>query len=114
MADLLAGSGASLDQLAQCITCPPITPDIRIACPYAEQQRWLDSVEAAARAAGAEMSFLDGVRADFPGGWFLMRKSVTAEQVTLRAEARSEERLRALLDQVAAALPESARESLRI
>ena len=114
MAELLAGSDSTLGQLAQSITCPPITPDIRIACPYAEQQRWLDAVEAAARAAGAEMSFLDGVRADFPDGWFLMRKSVTAEQITLRAEARSEARLRELIAQVAAALPKSAGESLKI
>ena len=42
-----------------------------------------------------------------------MRKSVTAEQITLRAEAKTEARLRALLDQVAAALPESARESIQ-
>ena len=114
MAELLADSGSTLGKLAGEIACPPITPDIRIACPYAEQQRWLDSVEAAARAAGAEISVLDGVRADFPDGWFLMRKSVTAEQITLRAEARSDARLRALLDQVAAALPECARESLKI
>ena len=113
MAELLARSNSTLGELAGEITCPPITPDIRIACPYAEQQRWLDAVEAAARSAGAEVSFLDGVRADFPDGWFLMRKSVTAEQITLRAEARSETRLRALLDQVANALPESAKEFLK-
>ena len=114
MAELLAGSDRTLGRLTGEIVCPPITPDIRIPCAYAEQQLWLDSAEAAARAAGAELSFLDGVRADFPDGWFLMRKSVTAEQITLRAEARNEARLRSILDQVAAALPESARESLKI
>ena len=114
MAELLAKSDKTLGQLAREIVCPPITPDIRVHCPYGEQQRWLDSVEAMARAAGAQLSFLDGVRADYPDGWFLMRKSVTAEQITLRAEARTEARLRELLDQVASALPESARESLKL
>ena len=114
MAELLAESDATLGQLTGAIVCPPITPDIRVSCPYAQQQLWLDSVEAAARAAGAELSHLDGVRADFPDGWFLMRKSVTAEQITLRVEAKTEARLRTLLEQVAAALPESARESLKI
>ena len=114
MAELLAESDAALSELTRGIVCPPITPDLRVACPYAEQQSWLDSVEAMARAAGAEMSFLDGVRADFPDGWFLMRKSVTAEQITLRAEAKSEARLRELLQQVAGALPESARSALKI
>ena len=87
---------------------------LRIACPYAEQQSWLDRAEALARSLGAEISQLDRVRADFPDGWFLMRKSVTAEQITLRAEARTRERLQALLDQVAGALPEAARDALKL
>lgn len=113
MAELLAGSDISLSRLTSAISCPPITPDIRLSCPYAEQQSWLDRVEKMARNAGAEISRLDGVRADFGDGWFLMRKSVTAEQITLRAEAKREERLREILSLLAAALPESAREFLK-
>ena len=56
----------------------------------------------------AMISHLDGVRADFEDCWFLMRKSVTAEQVTLRAEAQAEEKLRALLREIAAVLPKYA------
>ena len=96
------------------IVCPPITPDIRIYCPYDQQQRWLDGAEAMARVKGAQISHLDGVRADFGDGWFLMRKSVTAEQVTLRAEACTPQRLRALLEEIAETLPESARAALKI
>ena len=107
-------AGLSMAELVADIVCPPITPDLRMACPYAEQQSWLDRAEALARSLGAEISHLDGVRADFPDGWFLMRKSVTAEQITLRAEARSRERLQQLLDQVAAVLPESARDVLTL
>ena len=54
------------------------------------------------------------MRADFADGWFLMRKSVTAEQITLRAEACTRERLQELLDQVASVLPESARAALKL
>ena len=114
MAELVAQSGRKLSELVADIVCPPITPDLRMACPYAEQQSWLDRAEELARSLGAEISHLDGVRADFPDGWFLMRKSVTAEQITLRAEARSWERLQQLLDQVAAVLPESARAALKL
>lgn len=114
MAELVARSGKRLSELVSGIVCPPITPDLRIACPYAEQQSWLDRAEALARSIGAEVSHLDGVRADFPDGWFLMRKSVTAEQITLRAEARTRERLQALLDQVAGVLPEAARDALKL
>ena len=114
MAELVARSEKRLSELVSGIVCPPITPDLRIACPYAEQQSWLDRVEDLARSLGAEISHLDGVRADFADGWFLMRKSVTAEQITLRAEARTRERLQALLDQVAGALPEAARDALKL
>ena len=51
---------------------------------------------------------MDGVRLDFDDGWVLMRKSVTAEQITLRAEADTPERLDELMAMVAQALPEGA------
>ena len=114
MAELVARSGATLADMVSGIVCPPITPDLRIACPYADQQSWLDRAEAAAQAAGGEISHLDGVRADFPNGWFLMRKSVTAEQVTLRAEARTEAELHSLLNLLAQALPEEAQSALKL
>ena len=113
MAQLIAQGGRTLGEMAGEIVCPPITPDIRVFCPYAEQQSWLDRVEAAARAQGAAISHLDGVRADFPDCWFLIRKSVTAQQITLRAEARTQARLDALLAEIAQQLPEAARAALR-
>ncbi len=94
------------------IVCPPITPDLRVACPYAEQQSWLDRVEALAKDRLCEVSHLDGVRLEFPDGWVLVRKSVTAEQITLRVEADTLQRLNALLEMVANALPESARAAI--
>lgn len=112
MAELIARSGKTLGELTRGIVCPPITPDLRLACPYDRQQAWLDRAEAMAQAAGAEISHLDGVRADFSDGWFLMRKSVTAEQITLRAEACSEARLKEILSSVADTLPPEARKAL--
>lgn len=114
MADLIASSGATLGEMTQSIVCPPITPDIRISCAYANQQSWLDMVEKMAFQSGAQISHLDGVRADFPYGWFLMRKSVTAEQVTLRAEANTPAQLSALLNQIADALPPQARAQITL
>ncbi|MBR1821886.1 MAG: phosphomannomutase/phosphoglucomutase [Clostridia bacterium] len=108
MADLLAHSDQTLSRLAADIPCPPITPDLRMSCPYGEQQDWLDRIEALAEGRDCEVSRLDGVRLDFADGWIMLRKSVTAEQMTLRAEAETEPRLRQLLELAAAALPESA------
>ncbi|MBE5773180.1 MAG: phosphomannomutase/phosphoglucomutase [Clostridiales bacterium] len=112
MADIIASSGKTLSQLTADIVCPPITPDLRMFCPYSEQTAWLDRIEALAKDHPCEVAHLDGVRLEFEDGWLLARKSVTAEQITLRAEAETPERLNALLELVASVLPESARESI--
>lgn len=108
MADLLASADRTLSEMVEEIVCPPITPDLRIPCPYDQQSLWLSSVENRAQALGCTISHLDGVRLDFDDGWLLLRKSVTAEQITLRAEADTPERLRDLLAFTASALPPEA------
>ena len=112
MAELVAGSDKPLSALVDAITCPPITPDLRVHCPYSQQDAWLQRVEAAARDMHCGISRLDGIRLEFPDGWVLLRKSVTAEQITLRAEAETPERLRELLALVAGALPPEAGKAL--
>ena len=112
MAEIIAEEGRSLSQLTAGIVCPPITPDLRMRCPYAQQQARLDRIEALAAGRDCTVSHLDGVRLDFPDGWLLARKSVTAEQITLRAEAESPERLRTLLELAADALGPEARSAI--
>ena len=105
MAEMLCRSEKTLAELADEIVMPPITPDIRMKCAYSEQQSWLDRVEAIAESHPCEVVKLDGVRIEFEDGWALIRKSVTAEQVTLRAEAETSERLNEILNLVYEALP---------
>lgn len=112
MAELIADSGKKLSESANAIICPPITPDIRIPCPYDQQQAMLDTLEKLAMRKNADISHLDGIRADFDDRWFLMRKSVTAEQITLRAEAQTQEELKRLLGEIADNLPDYARKYL--
>ena len=57
MGEILGLSEKPLSALADEIVCPPITPDIRLRCPYAEQQSWLDRVEAVRLAAGPLMTW---------------------------------------------------------
>lgn len=106
MAELLGRSNQSLGALSSDIFLPPATPDLRMFCPYERQQAYLDIVEATARRMGAEISHLDGVRAELNDGWFLIRKSVTAEQLTFRAEASDEAGLKALVAKALQDLPE--------
>ena len=112
MADIVAESGLTLSHLVSDIVIPPITPDLRVYCPYAEMNEWLRRIEALAEGRPCAVSKLDGVRLDFPDGWLLVRKSVTAEQITFRAEADSPERLREILQMAADVLPEAAGQTL--
>ena len=73
----------------------------------AKLNRQLDRVEAAARIWDCTVSHLDGVRLEFPDGWILLRKSVTAGQITIRAEAGTRERLEELIGMVKGVLPEA-------
>ena len=112
MAEIVGASGHRLSRLTEDIVCPPITPDIRVHCAYDQQQPWLDRIEALAQTHPCRVDHLDGVRLEFEDGWILVRKSVTAEQITLRAEADTPELLRARLTMIADVLPDAVREEI--
>lgn len=105
MAEMLCQTEKTLAELADGITLPPISPDIRIFCAYGEQDACLARVEALKETHPCKVSKLDGVRLEFDDGWALVRKSVTAEQITLRAEADTEARLEEILNLVKSVLP---------
>jgi len=107
MAEMLCLTDQTLAELADAIVLPPISPDIRIFCAYGEQDACLERVEALKEKYPCKVSKLDGVRLEFEDGWALVRKSVTAEQITLRAEADTEERLEEILNLVKSVLPDA-------
>ncbi|MFA6112039.1 MAG: hypothetical protein WDA75_25045 [Candidatus Latescibacterota bacterium] len=82
-----AAGGRSLAAMRR--ACPAIhaTPDLRLVVPAEEQE----AVLARVRSAFAEwpQSTLDGVRLEFPDGWALARRSVTAAELTFRFEGDS-------------------------
>lgn len=106
MAELLCASDKPLSAMADEIILPPITPDLRFFCPYAQQGDTLCRFEAFCETLHAKISKLDGVRAELPDGWMLLRKSVTAEQMTLRIESRTEALLAERLRAIQAIIPE--------
>jgi len=85
--EILLKNNEKLSHLMDTIEKPLITPDIRVYYDEAEREHLLDHV----RKVGSEfsLSFLDGVRVDYPYGWILVRKSVTEPCVTIRLEADS-------------------------
>mgnify|MGYP001178304986 FL=1 len=85
------------------ITVPPITPDIRIPCSYAERDQWLDAISKIGEE--NQVSRLDGVRIEFPDGWLLARKSVTEEGITIRIEGMNQDVIKRIKNQLISVLP---------
>ena len=108
MASILTEKGEKLSDIAKGIAHLPITPDIRVRCPYSEQEGWLQKIREHAKQ--YETTEIDGVRVEFPDGWLLARKSVTEEGMTFRAEADNTEALNRIKDFVRRALPQIAQE----
>jgi phosphomannomutase/phosphoglucomutase len=65
------------------------TPELNIKFKEGEHYRFIESFTRAARFDGAEITAIDGVRADFAEGWGLVRASNTTPSLVLRFEANS-------------------------
>lgn len=80
----LARSGRPLSELRR--ACPPVymTPDLRVTVSPDQQSKIIEQV----RTAWSEFpqQTIDGVRINLPGGWALVRSSVTEPALTFRFE----------------------------
>jgi phosphomannomutase/phosphoglucomutase len=104
LGELLSTSNSSLSQLVAQLPHPLITPDIRVFCPYAERDTWLEQVKALGQT--HEMHLLDGVRIEFSDGWLLVRKSVTEESLTIRIEAENDAAMTRIQTELFRVLPQ--------
>ncbi|MGL6289503.1 MAG: phosphomannomutase/phosphoglucomutase [Silanimonas sp.] len=69
------------------------TPELKIEMQEGEPHAFIEAFTASARFEGARVSTIDGVRADWPDGWGLVRASNTTPILVLRFEADNEEAL---------------------
>lgn len=90
MAEIIEESGEKLSYMVDGMEKTCITPDLRVKVPYSEQERVLHQVEKL----DGDKSYIDGVRVETADGWMLVRKSVTEQAVTIRAEAKDEAAMR--------------------
>ena len=67
------------------------TPEIKVDAPAGDPHAFVERVQAAAAFEGARLSTIDGVRADWPDGWGLVRASNTTPVLVLRFDADSRE-----------------------
>lgn len=69
------------------------TPELKIELEEGEQHAFIEQFVAKAQFEGARINTIDGIRADWPDGWGLVRASNTTPVLVLRFEADSKERL---------------------
>jgi len=69
------------------------TPELKVQMEEGENHRFIDEFRDVARFEGAEISTIDGLRADFPDGWGLVRASNTTPILVVRFDAETKEAL---------------------
>lgn len=69
------------------------TPEILVDMNEGESKRFIQQLQAEASFSGAQLITIDGLRADYPNGWGLVRASNTLPGLTLRFEANTAEEL---------------------
>jgi len=89
-----------LDELPDSVSTPELKVPVDAGTPHALVSLFVSSVQVEESPfAGARLSTIDGLRADFPDGWGLVRASNTTPVLVLRFEADDEaalERIKAL------------------
>jgi hypothetical protein len=64
------------------------TPELKIEVAEGEQYRFIEDFVAKAKFEGARIATIDGLRADWPDGWGLVRASNTTPLLVLRFDAK--------------------------
>ncbi|MCB9357625.1 MAG: phosphomannomutase/phosphoglucomutase [Calditrichaeota bacterium] len=84
------------------------TPEIRVDCPDEVKFEVVDKVKSSFKSRGLETIDLDGVRVNFGGGnWALVRASNTQPTLVLRIEAKSQDKLDSIQEDVAKVLKDA-------
>ncbi len=69
------------------------TPELKVQMQEGENHDFVEAFKASARFEGADISTIDGLRADFEDGWGLVRASNTTPILVVRFDAETEEAL---------------------
>jgi len=67
------------------------TPELKISMVEGEHYRFIEKFQQAAQFEGARVTTIDGVRADWPDGWGLVRASNTTPVLVLRFDADNDD-----------------------
>lgn len=93
LVEILSKTDKSLSELLEGINKYYSTPEIKIPMDDSKKFSVIDEIEKYCVSKGYKMITIDGVRAEFSDGWALVRASNTSPNITVRFEAKSNERL---------------------
>ena len=91
--EILAASADDAETIFAQLPKGVSTPELKIEVAEGEQYRFVDNFVAKAKFDGARIATIDGLRADWPDGWGLVRASNTTPSLVLRFDARDSEAL---------------------
>jgi phosphomannomutase len=97
---ILARGRATLADWRDRMTAEVNTPEIRFDCPDEQKFAVVDQVRAQLEREGADFNGIDGVRVLTKDGWWLLRASNTQAVLVARAEARDQDGLDRLMQQI--------------
>jgi len=97
MAEILSKNDKQLSAIVDAIKRYPSIPLIDFDCPDKEKFKVVEKLEKEFRAEGYETIDIDGVKVILSDGWFLIRPSNTMPQIKMTAEAKSEARLKKIV-----------------
>jgi phosphomannomutase len=91
--EILAGTDAPPEAILNALPTSFSTPELKVEMQEGETHEFIANLRAEARFEGAKVSTIDGIRADFPDGWGLVRASNTTPILVVRFDGETEEAL---------------------
>jgi len=91
--EILAAAGDSPAAVLNALPTSYSTPELKVEMQEGENHAFIDALQAQASFEGAELTTIDGVRADYGDGWGLVRASNTTPILVVRFDAESEQAL---------------------
>ncbi len=91
--EILAGAEAPPEAILNALPTSFSTPELKVQMTEGENFAFLEEFSKVARFDGAKITSIDGIRADFPDGWGLVRCSNTTPILVVRFDGETEEAL---------------------
>lgn len=91
--EILAGAETPPEAILNALPTSFSTPELKVQMTEGENFAFVEEFKKVARFDGADIATIDGIRADFPDGWGLVRCSNTTPILVVRFDGETEEAL---------------------